>query len=604
MPKYIDKTIYTDVLVIGGGGAGITAAVAASREGVDVTIVSKGKVANSGNTIMIGGTYSMDGQSAYENYGYSEADKNFSKDVLYESIVKDSFYLSDQNIVKQFVEDSPKIVAEVASWVEAVGQKSMFFPPAMWFLSGRALGKGLRHGLRKEDNVTEINDVLIVELIKAEDKVIGAIGVEVYSGDIIRFIAKSVVIATGGFQPHKLKNTNSDMTGDGIAMAYRAGCEISDMEFLLFLITALEPHEIKGSIFPMIAVAICDDYNECFFSDKDGVKIDIPDEMVRILKASELCKLIHLYYFGNAIFQGRGTENEGIYFDFSEFTDERIQAIFDDLEITDYLYIKGFYHGDDLMEYKKVLLENKRIETGLGNEYTVGGIVINENMETNVKGIYAAGECASGCFGSNRVADATVEMLVQGFKAGENAAKYASAEDFAKGDFLGEDIAEEILSYLNHKDGISAKDANLEIERISSYGISYVRTENLLTKAINEYELLEKKLSNVTVKSNSRRYNFEWIQAIQAKNRLFCAKACAVMAKERKESRGLHIRDDYKLVDNENYLHRTIASNKDNELSLKYRKPIEVDIPLPKPEKMDFIEYILKEDMGLENIDI
>lgn len=115
------------------------------------------------------------------------------------------------------------------------------------------MGRALRQGL-KETPVDKLEDCVAVELLKDGDKISGAVAYNVYNGEFIQINAKAVVMATGGYQPFSLKNTNTDMTGDGVAMAYRAGASVSDMEFMLFLLTVLEPQEVKGSIFPMKVV--------------------------------------------------------------------------------------------------------------------------------------------------------------------------------------------------------------------------------------------------------------------------------------------------------------------------------------------------------------
>lgn len=599
--KLVDIIIDTEVLVIGGGGAAITAAIAASRQGSKVIMVSKGEIGNSGDTIMIGGSYAMDGDSAHHKFGIKEADPYYNKDLIFESIVKDGFFLSDQNMVKQFVEESPDIVYMVKEWGEKAGQKFLFERPATWSMSGRGMGKALQYGLKETPGIDKINDVIVVDIVKSEGKVCGAIGINIYTGEIIQINSKAVVLATGGFQPFSLKNTNSDMTGDGLAMAFKAGVPLADMEFLLFLITALEPHNIKGSILP-IMFSISKNFRY-IPKDSKGNEILIPDELKEIENKSELCKLIHLYYFGKAISEGRGTENGGIYFDFSECSDEEIDLFFDDIvEYFSNFYKKGFYHGDSINDCRELTKKNKRLEIGLGNEYSVGGIYINEKMETEVEGLYAAGECASGVFGANRVADAVTEMLVQGYRAGLSASDYSKNTTIKIDKIQANRIAERILKYFKNEGGISAVKANLEIERISDKGLGFFRTEEGLREAIHEYSKLEESMKCLTIKSKSRRYNYEWIQAIQAENRILCAKIAAIMALERKESRGLHLRSDHPQIDNDNCLVRTFAQIKNGEIEITKRKPIVTKVRLPEGGKSDFIQFMIDNDMGLENL--
>jgi len=599
--KIIERIYETDVLVIGGGGAGITAAVAAARSGADVLLISKGKIGNSGNTIMIGGSYAMDGYSAYHTYGLKDADPTLTKDVLFDSIVKDGFHLADQNMVEQFVEESPAIVNEVRLWAERAGQNFRFGPPATWSMSGHAMGKALHQGVKETAGIKTLEDVMIVELLKDGDRTTGALGIDIYTGEIIQLNSKAVILGTGGFQPFTLKNTNSDMTGDGIGMAFRAGAKVADMEFLLFLLTTLEPNEMKGSILPVYLLFLGLEFK---VYDGEGNEIIIPHELKEIESKSELGKLIDIYYFGRAIVEGRAGKNGGVYFDFSDTSDEAFNEKFDEIE-SFFLnfYKKGFYHGDDLKVYRELCIKNKRVEVSMGNEYTVGGILINERMETSIPGLYAAGECASGVFGANRVADAVTEMMVQGYRAGLSAAEYIKQVKYSDNNKNAEETALGLLKYLQNEDGLSAAEVNLQIEKISDKGLTFWRTEEGLIEAINQYETLEKSLDQITLKSKSRAYNFEWIQAIQAKNRLLCSKLAAIMANERKESRGLHLRIDYPEVDNDRYLVRTIAEYKQGKIQLTNRKPIVTKLELPEGGKTEYVKYILENDMGLQNLD-
>lgn len=597
----IDRVYSTDVLAVGGGGAGITAAVAAAEQGAKVALVSKGKIGNSGNTIMIGGSFAMDGESAVKVYGIKDADPSYTKDHVFESIVRDGFFLSDQNLVEQFVDESPEIVHRVCRWGEKAGQTFLFGKPATWVMTGRAMGRALLYGLRQAKGVETFEDIMLTDLLEEGGRVCGALGFDVYTGEPVRFNASAVVLGTGGFQPFSLKNTNSDMTGDGVAMAFRAGAKVADMEFLLFLLTALEPREIRGSILPIMFMMAPElEYTPV---DVHGREIVVPEELKKIEKTSELCKLIHLYYYGRAVARGDGTANGGIYFDFSRNSPDRIGAAFDEIiEEFSALYRKGFYHGDSLEEYRDLCIANKRMEVGLGNEYSVGGILINERMETTVPGLYAAGECTSGTFGANRVADAVVEMIVQGTRAGRSASGFARNNAAGAGDAAAKGAMEKLEGIFENRGGISAAEANRKIEEISDRGLGFFRTEAGLSEALAAYDSLEKDLDTITLKNTSRAYNFERIQALQAKNRLLCSKLAARMALERKESRGLHLRSDYPEVDNADYLVRTIAGGGDGGTLLEKRPPVVTRMPLPAGSRSDFIRFMLENDLGMENV--
>lgn len=596
------KKISIDVLSIGGGGAGVTAAIASARNGAKTAIVSLGKIGNSGNTIMIGGSYAMDGYSAYHDYGIKEADPNFTKEELFEDIVRQGFYISDQNIVEQFVEESPKIVYEVKEWGERAGQKFIFFPPSGWLVSGHGMGRALKQGLKETKGIDIYEDIMILDIIKDKDEIIGAIGIDIYTGEFILFKTKAIIIATGGYQPFSLKNSNSDMTGDGMAMAFRVGAKLADMEFLLFLPTAIEPNEIKGSLLTYFIEGICGLNIKVL--DVNGNEIKIPDDMKKIANGSELDKIVSTYYWGKEIFEGNGTKNHGIYFDFSNNTDEEIDEKINILiRFLNPFYKEGYYHGDSIEDFKNLMKEKKLIEVGLGNEYSIGGILVNEKMETGVSGLYAAGEVASGVFGACRVADAVTEMLVQGYKAGENAAKYSKNNACISIDEKQiNELINEYTSILENEEGISPLEVHERMEKASDEGFNFFRDEIHLKKALKEIKNIKNNcLTNMFLKSKTLNYNFEWIKALQAKNRLLCIETGIKMAIERKESRGFHMRIDYPEVNNDEYLVRSIATYNDGNIVISKRRPIVTKLELPKGKCENIKEFMIKEGFEFKN---
>jgi len=597
----ITNLIKTDILVIGGGGAACTAAVAAARNGAKVALVCKGKAGNSGNTIMIGGSYGMDGESASNVYHIEGADPSFTKEEMFESIIKDGFNLSDQKIARQFVEDSPKIVYEVKQWGEEIGQKFGFYPPANWDVTGRSFGKALLNGIKKTDGITVYNDVLITDLLKSGDRVTGALGLDIYNGELIEFSAKATILATGGFQPFSLKSTNTDSTGDGQAMAYRAGARLADMEFILFMVTAIEPKEYYGSILP----ALCSfratfDYDAV---DAKGAPIPIPQKLKDLESVSEISKVLEMYYYGKIFNSGDVTPGGGFYFDFHRFSDEEIDKMFE--AVMDHFegyYPHGYYHAESITAYRDYIKEHRRVEVGFGGEYSIGGIRIDENMETDLPGLYAAGEVGCGAFGANRVADAVTEMIVQGYKAGETASKkYLDSPQTIPDE-------ESVASAVNRIEGIlSSKGKNrigklkTKLYHISDDTLKLLRNEETLNKGIREYEILEKELGEIGISYKDLTYNRELVEAIQLNNLLTCSRVAAKMALERKESRGVHLREDFPYIDNENWQVRIFSELKDGKDILSRHNPVVTSIPRRAPEKIDYHTYVMTEDLGMKN---
>ena len=600
----IGNTMTTEVLVIGGGGAGVYAAVEATRAGAKVILVSKGKVGNSGNTIMIGGSYSMDGHSAKNVYGFEQGDDSVTKEVLLEQIIKQSFFLSEQDVAEQYVEDSPACVYEMHSWANSAGQKQLFMSPGGWLLSGHALGLGLLQALKENQGAEIVEDVMIVDLLTKDGRAVGAIGIDVYTGNVIEFRAKAIVIATGGYQPFSCKSTNSDMTGDGMAIAYRAGAALADMEFHLPCTTALEPEVTKGSLMPFIYEVLAGLSMESM--DKDGKPIVIPPEMREVASGSELDKLITTYYWSEAIAEGRGLPGDGMYYDFTGMSDEKIQATFARyIGAMSMFYRQGFYHGDSIEQYRdRVIANGKKIKVGAIFEYTMGGIMITKDMETTLPGLFAAGEAGSGVFGACRIADATTEMLVQGWKAGRTAGAFAKHTERAEPEYAQiERILSELSAPLGRTGGMTGIQCVREIERASDEGFGICRSEENLVKSIASLEKLEGELNFISVACASTRYNYDWIRAMQAKNLLTCTLAGLKAANMRKESRGFHMRHDYRMVNNKDWAIRIVEQQKDGKMQFSTRKPNATKFDIPSGVDETIPAYIVHHNLCLKNAD-
>lgn len=600
------ESVTCDVLCIGGGGAAVMAAIAAKEAGADVVIASKGKIGNSGDTIMIGGSYSMDGESAKKKYGFKKADASMTKDVLFDQIVKQSFYLSEQNLAEQFVEEGPEAVYRCWQWAEHAKVKQQFVKPAGWMLSGSGMGRALRQGLKETPGIRTWEDVMIVDLLKSGNCVCGAVGLHVYSGEPVVFSAKSVVIATGGWQPFSVTSTNGDMTcGDGIAMAYRAGAQLADMEFQLFIPTALEPECSRGSILPYLLIAAGLPVDVL---DAEGCPIPIPKELQKIAKGSELGKIISDACWTQRLAEGKGTKNGGLYLDFSRINRKPrflVNAVFRlMLNQMKQFYRYGYYHSDDLKLWKKLMEERGKLEFVLCSEYSMGGIVIDKTMATRVPGLYAAGEAGSGVFGACRVADATTEMLVQGSRVGKSAAHYAAGAEAPCENKTGtEEILQKIASPLRGDGGIDPLQSLKKLRSAADAGFGPIRNEEGLSRTLAEIRRIrEQELPNLRAASRSPVYNYGRMCALGEENLLICVEAGVRSALMRKESRGFHLRSDFPAVDNSRFAARILAERDDGEMKLSMRKPETHRIPIPAGSEPTVCDYIVNQKLCLKNI--
>lgn len=598
MRHEVKRVIDIDVLAVGGSGAGITTAIYAARQGAKVALVSKGKIGYSGNAIMAGGGFGVDGESGRDVLNLDFADPAFTKARLFDCIVKESFYISDQNMVRQYVDEGPVVVKDYLGWAERAGEKFFCCPPANWIASGLSFTKALIQGLKETQGIDIFEDTTIVEVLTQNGKVCGALGIDIYTGEAILFQAKTVVIGTGGYMPFSMNNTVTDMTGDGPAMAYRAGARLTDMEFILSFPTAVVPREMKGSIYPYVF-----EYNmrnlKYTIRDKNGDPLPIPEDVIRISRGGKLSKLVTSYYFGMAADQGLAGPNGGFFYDFSENTREEKEEGFRIFYGRfDNWHKHGYYKGESLAQVERMIFEDEPLEVGIGAEYCMGGVDINEKMETGVDGLYVAGEAGSGVFGACRVGDGLVEMMCQGMRAGMEAAKY-SAQNAAA--CLNEEQADayldKIFGVFDHEGGMNAIDLYRSVVEACDAGFGLIRTEDGLRRALARLEELKEEWKNVTLKGKSRAYNLEWLGALQAENLIVCCEAGIRAALLRKESRGCHMRKDHPQVDHDHYLIKYLHHDENGEMRTSTRRPVVTAMPLPEGRRESVIQYF--QDPGL-----
>jgi len=600
----IKNVIKTDLLSIGGSGAGVTSAIYAARQGVKVTLVSKGKIGRSGNVIMAGGGFGIDGESGAEVLGYEHADKSFTREKMFDCLVKESFYLADQNMVQQYVEEAPIVMKDYLQWAKHANCKFFLTKPCGWMSSGLVFARALWQGVRETDGLEILEDVAVVELLTDDDGTItGAIALDIYTGELILIKAKAIVIGTGGYQPFSFKNTVSDMTGDGPAMAYRAGAQLTDMEFLLAFPTALVPEHMRGSIYPFIFEFFMPKLRYTII-DKNGNPLPIPPEIIELTRGTKLSKLVSSYYMGHAIDQGLGGPHGGVFYDYSSNSQEEKDASFKMF----YDRFKHFhkykhYKGESLEPVQEMINNNVPIEVGLGFEYSMGGIVVNEKMDTAVRGLFAAGEATSGVFGACRAGDGLTEMLCQGMRAGLTAAEYCrTAKHIEPDKAMIEACVSKLESYFANKGGPNPIELYNKMEKICDEGFGVIRCEEGLKKALDGILKLKDELKYTTIVNKSRAYNIEWLRAIQTENMLTCCEAGIRAALARKESRGCHIRKDYPQVDHDHYLIKYVFSKDGDEMKMETRKPVITTMTPPIGVKANVIEYFLDRNLDYKRI--
>ncbi len=580
-------TVTSDVLVIGGAGAAVMAAVSALRQGASVTLASKGRVGRSGNTIMVGGSFGIDGESAREVCGEPEANQEYTREKLFHKLVTSAFQIGDQRMERHFVDAAPAAVAELLGWVKDAGQVFKFMPKASrWRTSGRPFGAALRHGLKTHSAINVCEDVMVTDVLTSGGTACGALGFDVYSGELTRFKAKSVILATGGYQPFSLQNSISDMTGDGIAMALRAGGSAVDMEFLLFIGTILEPLYAKGSLLPYLLSIPAMFAPRPKVTDLDGVELEFPDDPRYRVKPADtkVNKLFMTYFYGKGIWKKWEKYGNAFYYDYSAYGDEEIRQAFRTFADSQKTWHrKGHYHRIDLDQLAGDIISNgKRLKVGFGNEYSMGGVLVGPDFAAHgVPGLYAAGEVTGGLFGAFRSGDGLTEMLAHGATAGESAAAFAKDAASRDADDL-EAKAAWLEAPLTRTAGLSPVDALARLYALCDKGFNYYRSGRELAQAYADIGALRAELGGMALSCPSRKYNLEWMQSVMVKNLALCAESGIYAALERKESRGTHLRDDYPEVNNKDFLFSYAASLDGDVLCYAERAPQETFLPLDR----------------------
>ena len=591
----MQKTLKTEVLVVGGSGAGVCAAVEAAKAGRDVLLIAKGKVGRSGNVIMAGGGFTIDGQSGREYLHDDAADPSFTRDKMFDCIVKESYYIADQNIVNQYVEESPLAVQEYLGWAEKTkGICLLRSKPCGWMSSGLHFARVLAEGMRENQQIRVLEDTALLDVVKRDGRIVGALALDLYSGEFIEIEASAVVLATGGYQPFTMKNTVSDMTGDGAAIAYRAGATLTDMEFMLAFPTAVWPQDMKGSIYPFIFEFFMPSLRYTV-RDKTGAALPIPKEISDLTRGTKLSKLASSFYMGSAIDAGLGGPNGGVFYDYSAFSTQEKEAAFKQFhERFNHFHKDGFYKGESLDRIKRKILNNEPVEVGLGFEYCMGGIQIDEHMQTGVDGLFAAGEVTSGTFGACRAGDGLTEMLAQGYRAGRTAAQYCAGAPAAALDRSAiEALEAHYLQFFTNKGGVNAVELYSRLEHSCDAGFSVIRCEEGLQKTLCDIACIKRDAAGIQLQEKSRAYNLEWMRAIQAENLLVCCEAGVRAALERKESRGCHIRKDHPQVDHDHYLVKYCFRQGADGMEMFTRKPVVTKAPLPQGTCESVISYFL-----------
>lgn len=574
------RTIVTDVLVIGAGGAGFRAAIGAREKGAKAMLICKGILARSGASPMAGADLTCHGQGMRAAGFFGEprdSEEKFLNDLLHHG-----FFLNDQKLTELYVKEGADRMLEMVQW----GVKPYLTDERAIFATGISIMDALRRQAKKA-GVEMVEDVAMIDLLLHHGAVVGALGFDIPNGQFILFKAKAVIIATGGWHKGFTPVTGSrDLSGDGVAMAYRAGAMLTDMEFITFCCNViLWPPAHRGSIMTYIMSLMFGGILE----NCDGERIfDKYDPwMIHYANHTEWNKSFISHITARETRAGKRSPHGGVYYRVGDEPFEEFEK-----RVMEH-YPNWNFKMTDMSIVGKLLKSGEGIEVGPAAEYFEGGIAVDEHYATNIPGLYAAGECASSVFGSNRVAAATMEMLTAGARAGWSAGQYASLQseyDSVPG-CLAEFIAK-ALQPLHRSEGVKPSEVRNRLQEISQEKLGPIRNEKELDEYIAYLENLKRnELPQLYASSKSRRYNKAWVETFEIENLTTVLELSARAALARTESRGVHFREDYPVTDNDNWLKEIVIQQQDHGHRLSTR-PVAATRVAPPRGVFPYLEMV------------
>jgi len=531
------KRVRCDVLVVGGGGAGLMSAYFAAKNDARVIVVNKGRVQRTGATIMAPGAI-----SAVDDRWKQEGD---SRTIHFEDTVRGGSFLNDQEMVKLLCEKSPELVLELERMgalfqreSDGVSYKLRIdgghrFPrcPFLEDRTGKEMLKAMVGALRKL-HVPFLENVMVTRLVREKGRLFGAVGVDTETGDPVILESKAVVLATGGGGTI-YENTDNpiDLTGDGYALALDAGIFLRDMEFVQFYpVGFLFPPALKGMLAGLLYY--CRLYNaagERFMENYDPERLELS---TRDRVSQAIIREVR---------EGRGTPRGGVYMDMT-YQEPGFIA-----RMTPALYATYRNIGVDP--------EKERVEIAPTVHFFMGGMDVDSKWSTELPGLYGSGEVCGGMHGGNRLSqNALAEILVSGMISGEEAAKYASSRAPATSIDPAEALLEarKIEDIIGVKDGETPSAVKARIRQAMWQHVGVFRTQGSLSRALEEISGLSRLPVRITQKD--RYLNRELLEALEIRNMLKTAEAVIRSALCRKESRASHYREDFPATDNLNFL--------------------------------------------------
>jgi succinate dehydrogenase / fumarate reductase flavoprotein subunit len=523
-----------DVLIIGAGGAGLRAALGALAQGAKVAVVCKSLLGKAHTVMAEGGI-----AAAMANVDSADDWRTHFRDTM-----RGGKLLNNWRMAQIHAQEAPERVRELEQWGALFDrtQDGQILQRAFGGHTFRRLCHvGDRTGLEMirtlQDRGVQLGidvymECTISRLLKDRDRIAGAFGYWREQGRFVVFRAKSIVMATGGIgKAWKITSNSWEYTGDGMALAYGAGAELMDMEFVQFHPTGMVwPPGVQGILVTEAVRGeggiLRNKLGERFMEKYDPKRMELSTRDV-------VARSIY-----TEVREGRGTEHGGAYLDISQKPADYVKK-----------KLPSMYH--QFKELADVDITKGPMEVGPTCHYMMGGIRVDaETARSSVPGLFAAGEAAAGLHGANRLGGNSLsDLLVFGRRAGLAAADHAKTVQTTSIDSTQiEEGAREMLVPFERKAGESPYAIHGDLQETMQNLVGIFRNKEDLLRALEELEKLKQRVEHVSVEG-SRLFNPGWHLAQDLKAMLTVSEAVTRSALAREESRGAHSRIDHPGLD-------------------------------------------------------
>ena len=553
-----------DVLVIGAGGAGLRAAIEASAHGVSVGVICKSLLGKAHTVMAEGGIAAA----------MANVDERDTWRVHFADTMRGGQYLNNPRMAELHAKEAPARVRELEAW-GALFDRTKDGRILQRNFGGHAYPRlahvGDRTGLEmirtlQDHGIHQGLDVhmecTVLTLLKDGDRMAGVVAYERERGRFMVFHARAIVLATGGIgRAFRITSNSWEYTGDGHALAFAAGADLIDMEFVQFHPTGMVwPPSVKGIL---VTEGVRGEGG--VLRNRDGRRFmfdDIPalykdqtadneDEGWRYTQGDRNARrppeLLTRDHVARCIMrevrEGRGSPHGGVYLDIS-WIGERMKHAPEHIKRK----LPSMYH--QFMQLAGVDITKEAMEVGPTTHYMMGGVRVDADSQmSTVPGLFAAGECGAGLHGANRLGGNSLsDLLVFGQRAGEHAARFAKAHGAGRvnPDQVEAATREALAPFDRAAKGSAERPYAIQsdLQDCMQDLVGIVRREEEMTQAVEKIQAFRQRAARVGVDGN-REYNPGWHTALDLKNLLVVAECIARAALDRQESRGAHFRDDY-----------------------------------------------------------